>query len=428
MVITMVIDLFGDPNNGSTVTAIRTAQQLHKLGHEIRIVAWIPDKVKDEDYPDFKLLRCPKITLPIFDPLVTANGFTFAKAEEKKIAEFIRGSDVVHLMFPFALEAKVRKIAKVMGIPVTSAYHLQPDSISYNIHLGKVQLVNSFIYRLFYNCLYKFTRTVHTPSANMKRLMLKHHYKNDIYPISNGVSPRFTPAPEGKPEEWKDRFVILMIGRLSGEKRQDLIIKAIGKSKYNDKIQLVLLGKGPQRKKLEKLAKKNLINPVVFKFASQDEVLKIIRMSDLYVHCSDIESEAIAAIEAFSCGIVPVISDSKYSATNQFALDPLCLFKAGKPESLTEKIEYFMEHPEEKTALSVRYAEYGKEFEISQKAKALEEMMKLEIERDQEDKKNNRTYYSTASERRKLKKLAKRLNIENPCIYKDDIYHAKKKD
>lgn len=46
-----------------------------------------------------------------------------------------------------------------------------------------------------------------------------------------------------------------MIGRLSREKRQDLIIKAIGESKYNDKIQLVLCGKGPWKAHLESLSK-----------------------------------------------------------------------------------------------------------------------------------------------------------------------------
>ena len=40
-----------------------------------------------------------------------------------------------------------------------------------------------------------------------------------------------------------------MIGRYSNEKRQDVLIDAISKSKYADKIQLVLAGKGPEEKK-----------------------------------------------------------------------------------------------------------------------------------------------------------------------------------
>ncbi len=423
MVITLVIDLFGDKNNGTTITAMRTARLLKEFGNEVRIIAFVPDSADDDDLKDFKVLRCEKVSIPLFDWIVTANGFTFANCDEKKIAEFIKGSDVVHVMLPFLLEAKARKVAKVMSIPVTSAYHLQPDSISYNIHMGHFQPINALIYHLFYKWLYRYTRTVHTPSETMRSLMIYHHYHGDIHAISNGVSSYFEPEPSEKPEELKDKYVILMVGRLSGEKRQDIIINAVGKSKYNDKIQLIFCGQGPNKKHLIKLSEKVLKNQPIFKFCTQRELKRVINYSDLYIHASDIESEAIACIEAFACGRVPIISDSKYSATNHFALDKKCLFKAGNPDSLCEKIEYFIEHPEEVKELSAKYIEYSKEFEIASKAKALEEMMKLEIERDKEDHKEGRTYYSTMRERRHLKRVAKKIGLENPYIVKKDIYH-----
>lgn len=54
-----------------------------------------------------------------------------------------------------------------------------------------------------------------------------------------------------------------MIGRLSNEKRQDLIFEAISKSKYSDKIQLVLAGKGPKYNKYKKLGEKLVNEPVI---------------------------------------------------------------------------------------------------------------------------------------------------------------------
>lgn len=426
MVITIVIDLFGDKNNGTTITAMRTAHLLKEFGNEVRIIAFIPESADDEDLKEYKVLRCERTSIPFFDWLVTANGFTFGDMDEKRIAEFIKGSDVVHIMLPFLLEAKARKVAKVMSIPVTSAYHLQPDSISYNLHLGHFQLVNSFIYHLLYKWMYRYTRTVHTPSETMRSLMIQHHYHGDIHAISNGVSPYFEPMPSEKPDELKDKYIILMIGRLSGEKRQDLIIKAVGQSKYNDKIQLIFCGQGPNKRHLKKLSQKMLKNQAIFKFCTQKELKQVINFSDLYVHASDIESEAIACIEAFACGKVPIISDSKYSATNHFALDDKCLFKAGNPSSLRERIEYFYEHPEEVEKLSGKYVEYSKEFEISSKAKTLEDMMKLEIERDKEDHRLGRTYYSTRRERRHLRRIAKKIGCENPYIVSKDLYHQTK--
>jgi glycosyltransferase involved in cell wall biosynthesis len=133
------------------------------------------------------------------------------------------------------IERKARRVARVMGIPVTSAMHMQPENVSYALHLGKCTLVNNIIYKLIYNWMYRYTRHVHTPSEMMKDQMIKHHYPNAIHAISNGVAPAFIPKPTEKPDSLKDKYVILMIGRYAGEKRQDLIIKAIGKSKYNDR-------------------------------------------------------------------------------------------------------------------------------------------------------------------------------------------------
>lgn len=423
MVITFVIDLFGDKNNGTTITAMRTAQKFIESGHEVRIIAYIPEKVDPEDLKQYKVLRCHKIQLPVFDWLVTANGFTFADADEKDIAEFIKGSDVVHLMLPFLLEAKARKVAKIMSIPVTSAYHLQPDSISYNVHLGKVQFVNTYIYFLFRRWLYRYTRSIHTPSETMRKLMILHKYHGDIHAISNGVSPYFVPIPAEKPAELKDKYVILMIGRLSGEKRQDIIIRAVGKSKYNDKIQLVFCGQGPKKKYLQKLSEKYLKNPAIFKFSNQKELRETINYSDLYIHASDIESEAIACIEAFCCGKVPIISDSKYSATNHFSLSQHCLFKAGDHNSLKNQIEYFMEHPEEVEKLSKEYIEYGKQFNIDFKVEELSKMMEHEIALDKEDHRLGRTYFMSGRERRHLKRTARRIGMANPYIPDKDVYH-----
>jgi len=117
-----------------------------------------------------------------------------------------------------------------------------------------------------------------------------------------------------------------------------------------------------------------LINPVEMKFVKQDELIKIINYSDLYIHSSDAEIEAIACIEAFTCGIVPVISDSPISATNQFALFDKCIFKNGNYKSLQHRIDYWIEHPAIKAEYSKRYIEYAKQFAIENEVTKLEKV------------------------------------------------------
>ncbi len=415
MVITLVIDMYGSQNNGTTVTCMRTAKLLREHGNEVRIVAYIPKE--HDDLTGYKVFECDTIHVPIFQPLIDANGFVIAKvADYQALVEFLKGSDVVHLMTPLPLAWNVRRVAKVMGIPITSAMHLQPENVSYNIHLGHYKWANSFIYWFFSHTTIRYTEHVHTPSEMMRDQMRLHNYHNRIHAISNGVAGRFVPTPSEKPEELKDKYVILMIGRLSGEKRQDLIIKAIGHSKYNDKIQLILCGQGPRRKQYERLSKKYLKNPCIFKFVNQDELLKTINYVDLYIHASDAESEAISCIEAFSCGQVPIISDSPVSATNHFALDERCLFEHGNWKSLRDKIEYWIEHPEEKEALSEKYVEYGKTFNLEHCVYKLEDMFRQAVEDDHRDKENHIEYYHSKKENKKLRKAAKRAGIEDPYI------------
>ena len=70
------------------------------------------------------------------------------------------------------------------------------------------------------------------------------------------------------------------------------------------------------------------------RFFSRDEMLRVINSADLYVHPAEIEIEAIACLEAISCGLVPVIADSPRSATRFFALGERNLFHFNDPADL----------------------------------------------------------------------------------------------
>ncbi|MCI2069122.1 MAG: glycosyltransferase [Bacilli bacterium] len=413
MTIVFVLDCANVLTNGTAATALRFATELRKRGHTVRMLGAESEEHKDD--PDY--FGTKHYSLPVFQFLVEKQGFCFASINEKKMYEAIKGADVVHLFLPFPFESKARLIAQSLNIPVTAAFHLQPENVTYTIYLGKNKGVNSLFYRYFYDYFYRYVRHIHCPSQMIADQLKKHHYNNNIlHVISNGVSDYFHPIYVEKPEALKNKFVILMIGRLSREKRQDLIIKAISTSKYNKDIQLILCGQGPNKDKLEKTAfKSGLVNPPIMSFCSQEELRKIINYSDLYVHSSDAEIEGIACIEAFSCGLVPIIADSVLSATNQFALDPHCLFRAGKFASLREKIEYFLEHPAEKEALSKKYMVYASDFRLDRQVSRMEEMFMTAIEEKKEGLDLPLTNPSHADQVRMekmRKKLLKQLNSD----------------
>lgn len=376
MKIVLVIDNFDSGNNGTSMTARRYAQELRKRGHTVVILT--------HGEPGKDRIIAEKHKIPIFQKLIESHGFCFAKPEDEAYYQAFLGADIVHFFMPFKFCRRGEDIARQMRIPTIAAFHMQPENVTYSIGLGHVKFVNEFLYWWCNHVFYNRFHSIHCPSPFIAEQLTQHGYEARLEVISNGVDRAFAPRKVEKPAAWQDKFVILMVGRLSGEKRQDLILHAVEKSKYQEKIQIVFAGKGPKEAEYRRMGNR-LKNPPIFGYYGQEELITLINQCDLYIHASDAEIEGISCMEAFSCGLVPVISDSKRSATNQYALDDRSLFRAGDPENLREKIEYWIEHPEEKAQQSKRYVQLGKTLEVSQCVSRAEEMYRAAI-RDYEEK------------------------------------------
>lgn len=367
MVITFIIDSYDESSNGIATSTKRFAKKLVEMGHSIQVVA---SSVSANG--DIKGYNLGVSKVPILYQVSKSQGFVFAKCNKKEIKEAILRSDIVHHLMPFKIERYAKKICDRYHIPSSAAFHLQPENITSTIHLNKVEAVNRYIYKKFKKFYDKFDH-IHCPSNMIKEQLVLNGYKSQLHVISNGVSNSFKAKHIPKKPEWQGKFVILMIARLSEEKRQDLIIEAVKQSKYEKDIQIVFAGKGPTHAQLVKLSS-GLTNPVSFGFYCENELIDIINMADLYVHASDAEIEAIGCMEAFTCGVVPVISDSKLSATNQFAIDEMNLFRHGDALSLQSKIDYWFENPEQKKIRSNEYITYAQKYSINNTAKELEKM------------------------------------------------------
>lgn len=390
-------------NNGTGATCLRFAEELRKRGHQVTLIGAALDEGKTmEDYVGLKHYK-----FPIFESLIEKEGFNFATTEIDKMYEAIKGADVVHVFLPFKMENTARLIAEGLDIPVTGAFHLQPQNVTSAIHMGKLKFINNGIYYGFRKYMYGQIRHIHCPSEMIAKQLHKHGYNlAKTWVISNGVSDYFHPVTAIRPIALKDKYVITMTGRLAGEKRQDLIIRAIAESKYNKKIQLILCGQGPNKKRLIRLAKKvGLANDPIIQFCNQEELRNILNYSDLYIHASDFEIEGIGCIEAFACGAVPLISDSELSATNSFSLDDEhCIFHHGRSKDLAKHIEWFVEHPKEKMELSKRYIEYSKEFALPKEVGVMEQMLQEAIE-DKREGKDLPTTHPSKKDFRKTKKI-----------------------
>ena len=389
MKILLVIDTYDTNNNGTSISAQRFAAVLREHGNEVRILT------TGEPAPDKFVLK--EFKVPLFNDLIHSHGFQFAQVDLDIIREAVAWADIVHCMMPFALETATKLIADQMHKPSTAAFHIQPENMTSSIGLGKAERINDRFYQVFNWTLYSRFTHIHTPSQFMADELVKRGYKAKIHVISNGIDPDFIAAGQRKLSDRGNcltsrsdsgHITITMVGRLSGEKRQDVIINAVPFSKYADRIQLVFAGKGPKYDEYVELGKQ-LKNPPQFVFLSKPELIDLLLHTDLYVHASDMESEAISCIEAFATGLVPVIANSEDSATPQFALDGRSLFAPGRPKDLARAIDWWLDHPDEKAKMEREYAEAAKKYDIDTSVRLCEQMFREAIEEMENQEENH---------------------------------------
>ncbi len=365
--ILIVCDVLGEENNGTTITAKRLINHLKERGHDVKVIS--PNPATEPGY-----YEVPTMNFGIFNKYIAKNGVKIAKADKKVLQLAFEGVEVVHIMLPFSLGKAAIKMCVKHGVPVTAGMHTQAENVTSHFYLKNIKFANDLVYWSMNRVLYRYVDAIHCPSNFISHVAQKHGYKARTYVISNGVIPLFKRSRGPKPTHIADKYLILFIGRFSREKRHDLLIRAVHHSKYQAQIQLLFAGAGPLQAQIEHLGARLLTNPPIINFYPKEELVKVINYCDLYVHPSDAEIEAISCIEAMSCGLVPVISDSPQSATNAFALSKFNLFDHRHPHDLANKIDYWIDNEELKDKAASQYVAYAKRFAIKGSIDKMEAM------------------------------------------------------
>jgi len=294
-------------------------------------------------------------------------------------------ADVVHIMLPYSLGAGAAKIAKELGKPYTAGCHALAENLTTHVFLQHLNFANQLTYKIYYQLLYQDCSYVHYVSPMMCDLFESNTMPRPHCIISNGVGKSFFPKSIEKPEAYRDRFVILYTGRYSREKSHKVLIDGVSRSKHRDQIQLIFAGSGPLEKQLKEYAKKRLLIQPVFGFFSREEMTQLLNYADLYVHPACYEAEGIACLEAMACGKTILSSDSPKSATRSFALSPENLFRKNDATDLASRIDFWLEHPEERAKNGREYAQYAGKFDSEKCMDNMEKMFYAAMQQRQSD-------------------------------------------
>lgn len=370
MKVTIACDVLGEANNGTSIATLNLIRFLISRGHDVRVIS---NNFEGTGIPKENQYLLPTLNLGnLANSIIERNGVSLAKADRNLIYNILQDSDLVHIQMPLLIGRVTVKIAQELDKPITASFHCQAENVSVHFGLQNNLWVSRLIYKNFYSTVYKYCDCVHYPTEFIKKTFEKAcHHKTNAYIISNGVNEIYKNRHEEKNHK---EFIIASTGRLSHEKAQDVLIKAVSLSKHKEQIKINFAGGGPLEDEYKKLAESLNVN-ADFKLYSRTDLVDMLNQADLYVHSAFIEIEAISCIEAICCGLVPVISNAKRSATKAFAIDSKSLFKEGNSKDLAKKIDYWFEHPAEKAEYVKKYELMSKKFEQKECMQKMEDMM-----------------------------------------------------
>ena len=293
--------------------------------------------------PGVERFRFPEQPLLFLNRLTRSMRAPLARPIPSVLSAALDGADLLHVLLPSLLGIKALREARARGIPVVCSFHVQPENALINLRLMN-SLAARELHRLAVRYFYNMADAVIAPSPFAADLLKRHGLSSPARVISNGVPEEFFASPIGRDD---GRFRILSVGRLGKEKRQDTLIRAVRHSAWRDRIELRIVGTGPERVHLARLAAKIGVE-AIFEAVDDATLVERYRTADLFVQTGTVELEGIAVLEAMACGNVILVADSKDSASVGFATRPEAKFCPSDPIDLARKIDFWIEQEDER--------------------------------------------------------------------------------
>ncbi len=343
-----ILDVWDGVQTGGVVSARRFVEALRER-HEVTVVA--------TGAPGEGRVALPAFYPPLVGRIMREMGFVFAVPRRRAIEEVLRRVDVVHVQFPFWLGVRAVRLARRAGVPVVAGFHVQPENLFRNVGLSS-RMLSEWTYRLFLRTFYDRADAVVCPTEFAREELRRRGLRAPAEVISNGVAPQFRPFDAERPERHRGRFLLLAVGRLAREKRLDVVIEGVRRSRHADRIQLVITGRGPEAERVRRLGAA-LPVPAEVTFLDDGELVRLLSTADLLLHASEVELEGIAVLEALGCGTPALVADAPLSAARSLALGEGLRFRPGDPADLARRLDALLDDPAKLSALRARAAAAG---------------------------------------------------------------------
>ncbi|MBX3025829.1 glycosyltransferase [bacterium] len=360
MRIAFVTDTYEDGISGGAVTGVRFVEALRRR-HEVTVVATgapAPGKV-----------CVPGFQVPI--RAMRENRITFGWPSRDILERVFASVDLVHVQFPFYFGMAAVKIARRMGVPLVTAFHVQPENFVYNIGIRSPRIV-AWMHRWWIRRFFEPSDAVVVPSPFAAERLRQYGLTTPTWVISNGA--HVTPRPRAPRRERRPPpYLLLCVGRLAPEKRQDVIIDAVARCRHREQVRLVVAGAGHLEARLRARAAKRGL-PVEFGYVSDERLQQLYDEATLFIHAGEVELEGMAVVDAMAAGLPVLVADAPDSASRAFASGPEFRFRPGDVDDLAAHIDALLDAPALLAAGARRSLERASQHEFQRSARTLEQL------------------------------------------------------
>ena len=303
--------------NGVSTSCYNLVQVLKKNGHDVLVVAPQIDDgptVKKDGVIYMKGVALKKFYGYRMTALYSSHVFKMVKAFKP---------DIIHIQTDFTIGQFARiVIRKLKHVPTVYTYHTAYEDYTYYAVKGMLDRVAKRFVRSYAKNAAKTMTEYITPSDKTKAYMRSTGSDAYINVIPTGLDFSLFKDENvdfNKIEEFKrshnvdkDTKVFLILGRIAQEKSMDISIRgydAFRKAHPEVKSKMFVVGDGPQKEDLEKLAKElhQEENIIFLGSVPASEVPFYYHLADLYTSASTTETQGLTFMESMAAG-TPVLA------------------------------------------------------------------------------------------------------------------------
>ena len=318
-------DAFFPQPNGVSTSVLDSAKALEKLGHEVIIIA--------PKYPGYKdrknVIRLT--SLKVYKQPEMRMALTLPEPSLRKVLSI--DFDIIHGHSGGPVTLLGWEIARSKNIPYVMTYHTLWSKYTHYFFKGKVLKPKVFerISRISGNRC----DLVVAPTERVKDELIKYGIKKQIDVIPTGIElGKFENVKKGflrKKLGIKEKDKILLyVGRLAKEKSVDFLIRMFQYVQNEEKnCVLVLVGDGPDKKKLTRMIRKFPEGKIFLSgFLKPEDMPQVYSDADLFVFASKTETQGLVVPEALASGLpVVAIKDEAFeyivkNGENGFLVEP----------------------------------------------------------------------------------------------------------